>query len=151
MLFEDDVELNLTEELLDCPDLKVIDINSNTHEIVIGSKPELPLRFAQNTSTYKDGVWELIDIDLYNLCIDNVLADETIKIEVEATKVREKRAMLLSTTVDIMNPMWWESLTVEDKKIWSDYRQELLDISKQSGFPFDIIWAAVPKLLTILE
>lgn len=35
-------------------------------------------------------------------------------------------------------------LTLEQKAEWSGYRQELRDISEQSGFPYDINWPIAP-------
>lgn len=35
-------------------------------------------------------------------------------------------------------------LTLEQKAAWSEYRQELRDISDQVGFPYDINWPIAP-------
>lgn len=38
---------------------------------------------------------------------------------------------------DRMSPMRWLSLTEEQKNEWINYRQALLDIPQQEGFPWD--------------
>jgi len=43
-----------------------------------------------------------------------------------------------------MNPMRWELLSEEKKQEWRDYRQALLDIPQQEGFPNEIFWPEVP-------
>lgn len=35
-------------------------------------------------------------------------------------------------------------LTAEQQAAWSNYRQELRDISSQSGYPFNVIWPTPP-------
>ena len=35
-------------------------------------------------------------------------------------------------------------LTVEQQALWATYRQELRDITLQSGYPFDVIWPTPP-------
>jgi len=36
-------------------------------------------------------------------------------------------------------------LTTEQQAAWATYRQELRDISKQSGYPFNVIWPTPPQ------
>ena len=36
-------------------------------------------------------------------------------------------------------------LTVEQQQDWATYRQELRDITKQSGYPFNVIWPTKPE------
>lgn len=55
-----------------------------------------------------------------------------------------KRDQLLKEGPDRINPMWWESMTAEQQQQWQIYRQELLDITKQPGYPNDIIWPIKP-------
>tara|TARA_R110000823_G_C15744693_1_gene481231 strand:- start:7 stop:285 length:279 start_codon:yes stop_codon:yes gene_type:complete len=55
---------------------------------------------------------------------------------------RTNRNGLLSR-LDNMNPIAWESLTDEVKNSWKDYRQELLDIPQQAGFPHSIVWPTI--------
>lgn len=36
-------------------------------------------------------------------------------------------------------------LTIELKEQWATYRQKLRDITKQSGYPFNVIWPTPPQ------
>lgn len=36
-------------------------------------------------------------------------------------------------------------VTIPTKAEWATYRQALRDISKQEGFPFDVIWPTPPQ------
>lgn len=64
--------------------------------------------------------------------------------EVLAHNARIKRNNLLRRNVDIFNPLRWETLTAEEKQEWLDYRQDLLDVPQQSGFPDNIVWPTKP-------
>jgi hypothetical protein len=44
-----------------------------------------------------------------------------------------------------MNPIRWEELSEEKKQEWKTYRQALLDIPEQDGFPINVIWPAKPQ------
>lgn len=67
-----------------------------------------------------------------------------ISTEILAKNARIKRNNLLRKNIDIFNPLRWESLSVEDKQLWLDYRQALLDIPQQQEFPLNIIWPEKP-------
>lgn len=56
-----------------------------------------------------------------------------------------KRNILLKNTVDTMNPMRWETLSDIQKTAWRDYRQALLDVPQQEGFPWNINWPVEPN------
>ncbi len=57
---------------------------------------------------------------------------------------RERRDSLLREIVDAMNPMRWENLTETEKDAWREYRQALLDVPQQPGFPETILWPEKP-------
>lgn len=61
-----------------------------------------------------------------------------------ARSVRTERDALLANSVDRMNPMRWETLSEAEKDAWRAYRQALLDIPDQPGFPFAINWPVSP-------
>jgi hypothetical protein len=56
--------------------------------------------------------------------------------------VRRKRDELLAMEVDpiVTNPLRWGSLSEEHQGKIMSYRQELLDITAQEGFPEDVKW-----------
>ena len=61
----------------------------------------------------------------------------------EATsQARLQRKKLLETIVDpiVSNPLRWGDLPAEEQSRLVTYRQSLLDITDQSGFPYDITW-----------
>lgn len=65
--------------------------------------------------------------------------------EIKAAVVRRQRQTLFQKTVDKINPLIWESYTQEQKNAWTAYRQALLDITDQEGFPDNVIWPQMPQ------
>lgn len=63
-----------------------------------------------------------------------------------AAAVRAERDMKLATEVDTIagNALRWAALTAEQQQAWADYRQALLDIPQQAGFPHDVVWPTKP-------
>jgi hypothetical protein len=74
----------------------------------------------------------------------NISSEENLSVQELEEKIRFERDNLLETNVDSMNPMRWELLSEEKKQEWRDYRQALLDIPQQEGFPNEIFWPEVP-------
>jgi hypothetical protein len=79
----------------------------------------------------------MIDLTQFNL---------SIKFTLEQA-VRDSRNKILNETVDRINPIRYESLTTQQQTELKIYRQALLDISKQSGWPGDITWPTKPTWL----
>ena len=59
---------------------------------------------------------------------------------------REYRDQLLSA-VDRVNPVWFASLTADQQQELQRYRQALLDVPQQAGFPTEVEWPAKPAWL----
>lgn len=61
-----------------------------------------------------------------------------------AAKVRAKRDSLL-VVVDavVSNPLRWADLSSDKQNEWTVYRQALLDVPQQSGFPSTVVWPPV--------
>ena len=61
-------------------------------------------------------------------------------------RVRKHRDSILESEVDPIssNALRWASMTAEQQQAWADYRQALLDIPQQSGFPHDVVWPTKP-------
>jgi hypothetical protein len=59
---------------------------------------------------------------------------------------RDRRDKYLQIHVDIMNAVRWESLTQQQKDDLNVYRQALLDVPQQVGFPTSITWPTLPEL-----
>lgn len=58
----------------------------------------------------------------------------------------EKRNELLKNGPDRISPLWYDSMTDEQKQAWAKYRQDLLDVPSQPDFPNDIIWPIMPSI-----
>jgi hypothetical protein len=77
----------------------------------------------------------------------DVVEDSNQKLKVQADFIRFERNERLLLEVDpvVTNPLRWSSLSEAKRQAWADYRQALLDISLQSGFPVDVIWPIKPE------
>lgn len=68
--------------------------------------------------------------------------------EEHAEITRSERDYLLRTNVDplVTNPLRWNELSVEQQEALKVYRQALLDVPQQSGFPVlaNIVWPVYP-------
>ena len=65
-----------------------------------------------------------------------------------SAQVRASRDYLLSTEVDpiVSNPLRWGSLSDEQQLAFTVYRQNLLDITEQEGFPHNVTWPTKPEV-----
>ncbi len=68
-----------------------------------------------------------------------------LTLEQQQGKMRGRRDKFLVKVVDAMNPVRWATLSEIQKQSWIDYRQALLDVPQQSGFPDDIVWPQKPE------
>jgi hypothetical protein len=61
--------------------------------------------------------------------------------------VRGERDFKLLRDVDTIatNALRWASLTEAQRQAWADYRQALLDVPQQEGFPYNVVWPVKPK------
>jgi len=60
--------------------------------------------------------------------------------------IRTLRDNLL-LTVDRVNPVWYAELTAEQQQQLQHYRQALLDVPQQTGFPESVTWPEKPTWL----
>lgn len=71
------------------------------------------------------------------------------RIESKAAQVRSLRDMKLKGLDNlVMNPLRWVELSNIEKELLSQYRHNLLDLTKQDGFPFDVEWPEQPDVMT---
>ena len=63
-----------------------------------------------------------------------------------AYAVRAERDMKLAFEVDVIsgNALRWAALDAEQQQAWADYRQALLDVPQQAGFPHEVVWPTKP-------
>ena len=61
-------------------------------------------------------------------------------------QVRAIRDMKLATEVDPIadNALRWAALDAETQAAWAAYRQALLDVPAQAGFPHNVTWPDKP-------
>ena len=64
-----------------------------------------------------------------------------------AASVRAERDYKLQTQVDplVSNPLRWAGLSAEKQGEWTAYRQALLDVPQQAGFPHNVVWPVKPE------
>ena len=63
-----------------------------------------------------------------------------------AAQVRAERDnRLLEVDAIAGNALRWAELDADTQAAWSAYRQALLDVPQQSGFPHDITWPTKPE------
>ena len=84
-----------------------------------------------------------------SLTEDEIADVERIKAEWKAgagDRVRATRDMKLATEVDPIagNALRWAALDAETQALWATYRQALLDVPQQDGFPHSITWPTKP-------
>ena len=61
-----------------------------------------------------------------------------------ATQVRAQRDnLLVGVDVIVSNPLRWADLSADKQNEWTVYRQALLDVPQQSGFPSTVVWPPV--------
>ena len=69
--------------------------------------------------------------------------------ELDAALAAEARAqrdrLLVAVDVVVSNPLRWADLSASKQVEWSNYRQELLNVPQQSGFPSSISWPTEPE------
>lgn len=81
---------------------------------------------------------------------EDVLPDETYSTVQPALAVdraalmRAERDRLLATNVDAINAVRWAAMSEPDRAAWTAYRQALLDVPQQAGFPLEVEWPVVP-------
>lgn len=73
---------------------------------------------------------------------------KTWQIDLDATAdlSRKFRNQLLAD-IDRVNPIWWASLTQSQQQQLQQYRQDLLDVPQQTGFPESVSWPQKPEWL----
>jgi hypothetical protein len=62
------------------------------------------------------------------------------------SSVLTRRTQCLSA-IDRINPLWWNSMTQSQQDEVAQYRQALLDITSQPGYPTTVEWPQKPAWL----
>lgn len=53
--------------------------------------------------------------------------------------------LTLAATAGSISPLMWDAMSEEQKNAWRAYRQALLDVPQQPGFPYNIQWPTKPE------
>ena len=61
-----------------------------------------------------------------------------------SNEIREERDKRLKLYIDTLNPIRWNALSSTKQTEWATYRQALLDIPDQAGFPNSVTWPTKP-------
>tara|TARA_R110000787_G_C13397420_1_gene443161 strand:- start:1280 stop:1618 length:339 start_codon:yes stop_codon:yes gene_type:complete len=81
--------------------------------------------------------------DIGDLYADGVFSTAPIAPE----EIRARRDQCLIVFVDSIPVLRWNSLSAEKQEEWTAYRQSLLDVPQQEGFPQNVIWPEEPDSL----
>ncbi len=91
-------------------------------------------------------------VEIFNLLVEGEFGD-IAAYEPQPPKTKDQLAEEVRVTRDgllraldalVSNPLRWSSLSDAKKMAYSEYRQSLLDITKQSSFPTQINWPVLP-------
>ena len=101
-------------------------------------------------ASYPSGTIEvpLMPSALHKLEGGQWVAPTQAELDADAGKrVRIERDARLRLDVDPVatNALRWAAMTDAQRQAWSDYRQALLDIPQQSGFPHNVTWPSKPE------
>jgi len=79
-------------------------------------------------------------------CVEKDLNEFEIEVFDLENDIRSKRNLLLRMLdMVISNPLRWAAFNEQEKQIFSEYRNNLLDIPQQENFPNNVIWPDTPK------
>ena len=56
----------------------------------------------------------------------------------------DRDGLLVELDAFVGNPLRWATLSTEQQNAWAVYRQALLDVPQQAGFPNNITWPTEP-------
>jgi hypothetical protein len=94
-----------------------------------------------------EDIWQHAIDSSHNTIIDGVTSQVDHRSDDQkAEDARFFRNELLVREVDpiVTNPLRWGAMTAGEQRMWTDYRQSLLDIPQQPGFPSSISWPSKP-------
>lgn len=139
LVFADDSNLTLDSSGLTAPNITVSDVSSETHEIVVGDLPSLPLYWVAGALDFVDGAWSIGDQVAYEASLPQAQAVYQKAKEEKAAQVRADRNGRLAACD-------WTQLADApvDAVAWAAYRQDLRDVPSQAGFPWEINWSVAP-------
>ncbi|MGJ8660395.1 MAG: tail fiber assembly protein [Bacteroidota bacterium] len=120
----------------------VIDVEINHPDY--GWIPYLLTEYDTDTTINNDAVMALIG----NTFAAYVPPTQAELDEAAAQAVRATRDMKIAAEVDPIagNALRWAALDADTQAAWAAYRQALLDVPAQAGFPHNVTWPEVPSV-----
>lgn len=93
--------------------------------------------------------FESIDSSLVSAYDSSVCHMESVFISIPLdSKIRTERdTLLIQLDAIVMNPLRWNGLTQAEQDELSTYRQALLDVPQQDGFPDTVEWPTKPSFI----
>lgn len=126
-------------------------ISENQELFEIDEEIKKIIRNARSGSYFENGVVvpkqaQNTPYDSWDYLTKSWVTDTQAQLAGEAIEVRDIRATLL-TEMDVVvsNPLRWAEMSTEKQAQWVQYRQDLLDIPQQSGFPLNVIYPTPPN------
>jgi hypothetical protein len=107
------------------------------NSIVLNANPCTFQAFFAQTYTYVDGVWAIGNQEFYDAAYEGLSRQAGDQI-----KVKRDELLYASDWTQIPN----NPLTTQAQEAWATYRQELRDVTAQSGYPFNVTFPIAPKL-----
>lgn len=92
-----------------------------------------------NLPVLVNGVWTIT-----RTVVDLTDEQKTERVASVASYVRSMRNNMLESKVDKINAVRWAAMTADEQASWTTYRQALLDITTQAGFPSSVTWPTAP-------
>lgn len=82
----------------------------------------------------------------FNYTTKEWVLDTELQLTSETYIIRQQRDILLKEMDAIIsNPIRWNAMTEIERSNWTNYRQLLLDVPQQEGFPLNVTWPEVPQ------
>jgi len=72
-------------------------------------------------------------------------AEELVAEKAEEVR-RDRNYQLAIMDQTVSNPLRWAAMSAEKQNEWTVYRQALLDVPQQSGFPDTVTWPEIPDV-----
>ena len=118
----------------------IIDVEINHPDY--GWIPYLLTDYDTDTTIDNDAVMALIGDD-FAAYVPPTQAELDAAAAAQVRAERDNRLLEVDTIAG--NALRWATLDADTQAAWSAYRQALLDVPQQSGFPHDIAWPTKPE------
>jgi hypothetical protein len=167
--------LQLEQGMAQLADLyKITNFDESTHEISVYFRDVRTIAPTQIKLYITDGMYpEGVELDNYIMSFcPSLPSDDTNPKELaknssyihglvkEPSKLKQsvidaKNLALQRRLVSLYSSDWTQlpdaqnSMDEQDKKLWLSYRQDLRDITKQAGWPTDVVWPKVPHMFEV--